>query len=224
LRQAVAELHAFMTAAAAYGTVATVLLTAGAGCLPGLATALEDCLRLPAAPPPVPAHSDDFGEDLLPDEGSAAASVHVLDVEAIARGAHELATRQQRGDLPRGPLDDVPLSAGTSAQAGPARLLFESRDYFLSGTVFTLGRDPACDLVFASDLYPTVSARHCEIVHDRLAYVLRDRSRHGTLVNDIPVSGQVVLRSGDWIRLGPRGPLLRFLGQAADQLKLVTIA
>jgi pSer/pThr/pTyr-binding forkhead associated (FHA) protein len=44
--------------------------------------------------------------------------------------------------------------------------------------------------------------------------VLRDASREGTWVNDQPVTGPVLLRPGDWIRLGPDGPVLRFLGQS----------
>jgi hypothetical protein len=35
---------------------------------------------------------------------------------------------------------------------------------------------------------------------------------------------ELVLQAGDWIRLGPGGPLVRFLGKSADQLKLMTIA
>jgi pSer/pThr/pTyr-binding forkhead associated (FHA) protein len=88
--------------------------------------------------------------------------------------------------------------------------------------VFTLGRDPSCDIVFESELYPTVSARHCEVVLDRSVYLVRDRSRHGTLVNDCPVMQQTSLRPGDWIRLGPAGPLLRFLGRPGDPRTLVT--
>ena len=82
---------------------------------------------------------------------------------------------------------------------------------------FSLGRDPGCDLVFESELYPHVSARHCEIIFDRRAYVICDRSRHGTLVNDRPVEQQAPLHSGDWIRLGPRGPVLRFLGTTSSR-------
>ena len=78
--------------------------------------------------------------------------------------------------------------------------------------------------VTCSALYPSVSGRHCEIVFDRRVYTLRDRSRHGTLVNDRPVNQQVVLRSGDWIQLGPGGPVLRFLGQAPGQNKLLPTA
>jgi pSer/pThr/pTyr-binding forkhead associated (FHA) protein len=103
-------------------------------------------------------------------------------------------------------------------------LHFRGQDHLLDSPCFTLGRLPDCDLVFDSAEYPTVSARHCEIVYDRLAFFLRDWSRNGTLVNDRPVVRQVALRPGDWIRLGPGGPLLRFLGRAADQLKLVPTA
>jgi predicted component of type VI protein secretion system len=66
-------------------------------------------------------------------------------------------------------------------------------------------------------LYPHVSAQHCEVIYDRRAYTLWDRSRHGTLLNDRRIHQQATLHSGDWIRLGPRGPVLRFLGQAYEQ-------
>ena len=65
-------------------------------------------------------------------------------------------------------------------------------------------------MVFESELYPSVSARHCEIALDRGAYLLRDRSRHGTLLNDHRVNQQAPLHSGDWVRLGPGGPVLAF--------------
>ncbi len=77
-----------------------------------------------------------------------------------------------------------------------------------------LGRDPSCDLVFESAVYPHVSARHCEITFDRRHYTVHDRSRYGTLLNERPVNKQAALHSGDWIRLGPRGPVVRFLGKA----------
>jgi predicted component of type VI protein secretion system len=67
--------------------------------------------------------------------------------------------------------------------------------------------------VFESELYPYVSAKHCEILFDRRSYVLYDRSRYGTLLNDRPIEKQAVLHSGDWVRLGPQGPVLRFLGR-----------
>jgi pSer/pThr/pTyr-binding forkhead associated (FHA) protein len=89
---------------------------------------------------------------------------------------------------------------------------------------FVLGRQPTCDLVFDSDAFPAVSAWHCEIICDHRTFILRDKSRHGTLVNDQQISNPVPLQAGDWIRLGPNGPLLRFLGQAADPRQLMTTA
>jgi hypothetical protein len=215
VRQTLAELDSFLTRTGAHGCVGAVLMTPAAGRLPGLARVLDQHLHQLAAHAGAEDDSD-FGEGLLAQEQGS--WVHVLGADAVARAAHDVAVRIYRGDLPPGHLDAVPLAASPldpSADTGPARLNFRGRDHLLSGPTFSLGRDPACDLVFESELYPTVSARHCDIVFDRRAYTLWDRSRHGTLLNDRRVARQAALHSGDWIRLGPSGPVLRFLGQAA---------
>jgi hypothetical protein len=160
------------------------------------------------------ADAGDFGAGLLDEEGGT--PVRVLAADAVARSAHEVAVRLHRGELAPGHLDELPLAAAPAVEAGPPRLSFRGQDHILTGPLFTLGRDPRCDLVFESELYPTVSARHCEIVFDRRAYTLFDRSRHGTLLNDRPVNQSAALHSGDWIRLGPSGPVLRFLGRSAE--------
>ena len=152
------------------------------------------------------------------------AGVYVLSADAAARAAHALALRWQRQQLPRGHIDAAALLPPPPPDAGPPRLHFRGQEFLLGDLSFTLGRHPDCDLVFDSAVYPAVSARHCEIVFDRHAHILRDRSRHGTLINDRPVIQQTALHAGDWIRLGLNGPLLRFLGQAADQRRLMTTA
>ncbi len=210
VRQAILELQRFLQASAALGPVGVVLLTASAAQLPGLTAALREHLQTPEETRP-PSSVEDFGEDLLFDD-HLSSHVHVLDADALARAAHDLAVRLLRSELKRGHHQSLPLPT-PSLDAGVARLNFRGQDYPLSKTPFCLGRDPACDLVFETAQFPTVSARHCEITFDRRAYVLRDRSRHGTLINDTPVHGQAVLRAGDWIRLGPSGPVLRFLGR-----------
>jgi hypothetical protein len=228
VRQALAEMQALLAATAAHGVAATLVMTGSAACLPGLQAALAERFQVPSTPRPVPAPDEesDFGEDLL----MAARQnnpVHVLQADAVARAAHELAIRLHRGDIPPGSLEQVQLplaAAGSSGDGGPPRLNFRGQDYLLPATTFTLGRDPSCDLVFESELYPSVSARHCEIVYERRTYTLRDRSRHGTMVNDRRVTQQTPLHSGDWIRLGPSGPLVRFLGRPSEQPQLMTIA
>jgi hypothetical protein len=187
--------------------------------------AQEERLR-PAAPAVVrvPGPDTDFGEGLLLDEGVTSAAAHVLGPDALARAAHELAACVSRGELPAGHRDVVPLRAAPATDRGAARLHFRGQDHPLRGPSFTLGRDPACDLVLESELYPTVSGRHCEIVRERHGFVLCDRSRHGTLVNDCPVVRPTPLRSGDWIRLGPAGPLIHFLGQPAEPRPMMTTA
>jgi hypothetical protein len=222
VRRTLAEMQQFLADIAALGPVGAVLLTAPAARLPGLAAAVDELILRPDAEPTVEEDQADFGEDLIEDN-VLSARVHVLDDDAVARAAFDLAVRQHRGDLPRGHLDSAALPGNTVAgDPGPARLHYRGEDHLLSAPLFTLGRDPSCNLVFETDLYPTVSARHCEIVLTRGGYLLRDRSRHGTLVNDCLVTQPTTLHSGDWIRLGPGGPLVRFLGQASDQRRLTT--
>jgi hypothetical protein len=89
--------------------VRCVLVTRAAERLPGLLTALQDYVRdfVPAATGPDP--SDDFGEDLLQGAGGPA-RVTVIPADGVARAAHHLADRIQRGELPRGHLDlSIPL-------------------------------------------------------------------------------------------------------------------
>lgn len=223
VERTLAEMQQFLADISALGSVGAVLLTGSAARLPGLAAAVDE-LILPADVAPLAEDEDaDFGEDLI-EENILSARVHVLDDDAVARSAYDLALRQYRGGLPRGHLDcaSLPGSADAAADRGPARLHFRGEDHLLSAPLFTLGRDPVCHLVFDAERFPSVSSRHCEIVLTGGVYLLRDRGRHSTLVNDCVVTQPTALHSGDWIRLGPGGPLLRFLGQASDQRQLTT--
>jgi hypothetical protein len=198
-----------------------VFLTAAAGRLPGLVGALQECLR-DLTPPEERESQGDSDADLPPDGASEPPLVAVLSPDGAARAAHALAVRFFHQELPAGHLDlRAPLLPPQAVDVGPARLQFRGQDFVLNRATFLLGRQPTCDLVFDSDAYPAVSGIHCEVVNENRRHVLRDRSRHGTLVNDQPVARQVTLSAGDWIRLGPDGPVLRFLGQAADPRKLI---
>jgi hypothetical protein len=214
LRQALSELDTILGTVEAMGGLESAVVTASAAGLPGLVPALQSRLETMRRASPVD-ETADYG-DLLMSALNRRDPVRILAADAIASAAHEVAVRVHRGDIQPGHLESLPLSAGAGNLAldpGPARLNFRGQDHILSAAPFTLGRDPTCDLVFESELYPHVSARHCEIVYDRRAYTLCDRSRHGTLLNDRRIEQQVALHSGDWIRLGPHGPVLRFLGQ-----------
>src|SRR5262249_18266745 len=101
---------------------------------------------------------------------------------------------------------------------------YQGQDYPLTGLSFTLGRQPGCDLVFDAETHPDVASRHCEIRCQHQTFVLCDYSDRGTLVNEGVVETPLVLSAGDWIRLGPGGPLLRFLGNAAGARPLTTTA
>jgi hypothetical protein len=215
LRQALAEVETILATIDTLGGLSGAVITAAAASLPGLVPALHARLESSLRQPPVDEEAD-FGDTLM-SAVNRREPVQILPPEALAGAGHELAVRIHRGDVPPGHLESIPLSAapsGPELDTGPARLSFRGQDHLLSRGPFVLGRDPACDLVFESELYPHVSARHCEIIYDRRAYTLFDRSRHGTLLNDRLIHQQAALHSGDWIRLGPHGPVLRFLGQA----------
>jgi FHA domain len=201
-----------------------LVLTEAASRLPGLTASLRDWFGEAPAEPAAPS-TDDFGEALVATPSEAGVFLTVLSAEALATAAHGLADAFQRGLVPREHLAAaVPLGDAVGLGSGPPRLQFLDRDYPLLVLPFTLGRQPSCDLVFDSARYPTVSARHCEIVLERRGYLLRDRSRNGTFLNERPVAQQAFLEPGDWIRLGVDGPVLRFLGQAASGQKLGTTA
>src|SRR5262249_33759833 len=159
--QSVAEMRQFAEALARYGPVVSIIATPAAARLPGLPAALHAQLQ-ELSNPPADEGDVDFGESLLQD-GFAAAHVHVVEADAVARAAHQLAAAFQRGETPRGHLDSLTTRSPSPPDTGPARLEFRGQEHVLGEASFLLGRDPACDLVFESELYPTVSARHCEI-------------------------------------------------------------
>jgi hypothetical protein len=214
VRQAVADWRIFQPTLFEHGRVTSLLVTAQAARLPGLVAALQTAMDAPQETPQTGEEDEDFGANLLQfDDSGNPTTVHLLPADAVSLAAHQLAVRLQRGELPRGHLDSIRLTSAHGEDLGPPRLQYRGQDHYLNQSQFTIGADGGCDLVFSREQYPSVSAHHCEIVYDHRAYTLRDRSRQGTTVNDRPAKRQTVLHSGDWIRLGPSGPVIYFLGQ-----------
>jgi hypothetical protein len=209
LQQTAAELDSILHGAQRWGGVGTALITGSAAALPGLTDLVRSRLQRESL-----AVSDeaDYGDAIVQAIGDD--RVRELSDDALALAAFELASRVQAGQLARGPHESlsVPTAGAAPPDDGPPRLQFRGQEHLLQKVSFVLGRDPGCDLVFESELYPHVSARHAEVVFDRRHFLIYDRSRHGTLVNDQAIDRQAPLHSGDWIRLGPQGPVLRFLG------------
>jgi hypothetical protein len=202
VHQVLEQLHALLTTTPSGWPArpGLVILTHPAGRLPGLFDALQNYLTANRR------------------AGAAELNLFVLAADALARSAFALAEQVlERGAAPRGHLTlAATLPPNEPVQNGPARLRFQGREHLLADTSFTLGKQPGCSLVVDGD-YPGVAPRHCEICRDRVQFVLWDRSKTGTLVNGRRVLPSMTLQPGDWIRLGPAGPVLRFLGQAAEQ-------
>jgi hypothetical protein len=222
-RQTLDAMRALQTSFLHHGPAGAVLLSSAAAHLPGLTATVEACVGESAAVLG-PESTDDFGEALVEGGSLGQAAVYILPADAAARAAHAVAVRWQQGEVAPGHFDAARLLPPPPPDAGPPRLHFQGQDFLLGEVAFTLGRHPDNALVFESALYPGVSAHHCEIVFDGFAFILWDRSRNGTLVNERLVFQQTALHPGDWIRLGPGGPLLRFLGQVMDQRRLSTTA
>lgn len=209
-----------LAAMASHGQPNTILVTASAGRLPGLVEALEEYVG--EARHAEHDDEEDFGINLFGKEDAVRSGVCVVSADAAARAAYGLAGAFQSGELPGGHIHAATLPSPLQVDTGPVRLLFRNQEYIIYGLPFTLGRKRSSNLVFDSE-FPGVSARHCEIIFENGAFVLCDHSRNGTFVNDRLVHRKVVLRPGDWIRLGPEGPVLRFLGHA-DTQQLTTTA
>src|SRR6185312_8287643 len=86
-----------------------------------------------------------------------------------------------------------------------------------------LGRHPLSDVRFDAERDLDVSSRHAAIVRKPEGFVLQDLgSRNGTFVNGQRVTGDTLLREGDVIGFGAKGPALEFGVIETDDLPVTT--
>lgn len=96
----------------------------------------------------------------------------------------------------------------TGTLAGQTRALGAAR--------VALGRDALCEVRFDPTGDTEVSARHAELrVENGVAIVRDTNSTNGVYVNGTRVRGEQPLADGDVVRLGARGPKIRFEAQPA---------
>ena len=92
-----------------------------------------------------------------------------------------------------------PLEKATAATGGRLVSLVDGREYSISASGVTIGRDASCEIVVPST---EVSRRHAMIAPGDGGYVLSDLSTNGVLVNGERVSRTRILGRGDLIRIG----------------------
>lgn len=207
-----AEIDRFLQATRTDADPPVFLLTHTTGRLPGVVSLLR---RLQESTAPIAiVHKpktavEDFGEDLIDQSGQASAGTVILSPDALARAAHAF-DQEWIGHCE----DEAPLPLPLPADAGPARVVFQGQNFYLAAGHFVIGSQPGCQLLFDGGRHPDVAGRHCDIVFEKRSFILNNRSREGTLVNDSLVHHSIVLQAGDWIRLGNHGPAVRFLGHA----------
>jgi pSer/pThr/pTyr-binding forkhead associated (FHA) protein len=101
-------------------------------------------------------------------------------------------------------VDDVyqPRTSGgkaTAATGGRLVSLVDGREYIVSPTGISIGRDAGCDVVVPS---PEVSRKHAELMAGPSGYTVTDLSTNGVFVNGERVMRVRTLSRGDVLRLG----------------------
>jgi|SRR5690348_4180543 len=102
----------------------------------------------------------------------------------------------------------------TGNTGGRVVSLTDGREYVVTGTSLTFGREAGCDVVVNGK---DVSRRHAEIVSTPKGYLVVDQSTNGTFVNEERVQGQRLLARADVIRIGDEN--FRFYADAAPAAK-----
>jgi len=74
-----------------------------------------------------------------------------------------------------------------------------------------LGRHPLSDVRFDAERDLDVSSRHAAMMRKPEGYILQDLgSRNGTYVNGSRITGDTLLKDGDVIGFGVKGPAVEF--------------
>lgn len=100
----------------------------------------------------------------------------------------------------------------TASTGGRLVSLVDGREYAITGSGVTIGRDASCEIVVPST---EVSRRHAMVASGESGYVLSDLSTNGVLVNGERVSRTRILGRGDMIRIGAEE--FRFHADAAPR-------
>lgn len=96
---------------------------------------------------------------------------------------------------------------GTHDVELPTHVLYRNKAYPISDRPLVIGRGGLQDGVNVTVVgeLSGISSRHCSIQRRSDEVVLIDHSTHGTFVDDIKVSGTVVLKLGQIVRVGTSG-------------------
>ncbi|TVR21259.1 MAG: FHA domain-containing protein [Anaerolineaceae bacterium] len=102
----------------------------------------------------------------------------------------------------------------------------EPTTYVLGGNKMSVGRSNMCDVTIIA---PEVSRQHLELEPHPKGYILRDlNSTNGTLLNDVPVTEEHMIKMGDIIRIGDQITMQltdrphRFSGRSTTDLLIDT--
>ena len=187
------QLVELVQAARRAGEPVTLVLSARAASLPGLAAR---CAAVPEV------------EVTVQDEGAAA--VAALERLALieSRAAPALVTALPRAVPPR----TATKASGRPSGALPTHVVFGGKAHAVGGEPLHVGRAPAgARAIVIGDPPAGLSREHCTIVADGNGVRVRDHSRFGTWLNGARVAGEAPLAAGDRLRLGTPGVVLELV-------------
>jgi hypothetical protein len=111
------------------------------------------------------------------------------------------------------PPERAPAQAPKGATVSPSHIVYRGTAYAVDAKGVVIGRENIPDrrTIVLNGGQTGVSRAHCELVRRDGELKLVDLSRFGTFVNEKRVSGEVVLRAADVIRIGSPGEQLQVI-------------
>ncbi|MFT4538648.1 MAG: S1-C subfamily serine protease/pSer/pThr/pTyr-binding forkhead associated (FHA) protein [Planctomycetota bacterium] len=105
------------------------------------------------------------------------------------------------------PRSDENAEASPLPKLKPLQVFGLTRPIELISGSLTVGRADTNDLVLPGDVFPSVSTHHARVEFADDGLTVEDLgSKNGTLINDAPIEGKAMLKTGDILQFGPIGP------------------
>jgi len=186
------QLADLIQAARRAGEPVTIALSARAAALPALA---ERCATLGDA------------EVIALPEGAAALGA-LARAATIAETPSALLIELERDRPPR----QAALARPDLRGAPPTHVVFGGRAHRISAKPLTIGLADGSDRsIVVNGPAAGISRRHCTVVAQDGAVVVRDHSRYGTFLNGERIAGIAALAAGDRLRVGTPGVVLELV-------------
>lgn len=145
-------------------------------------------------------------ETLAPEAAARGALAYAGHFDPPAAQVHRSLIARAAPSTPPPAAPAAPQNDSTAARA-PTHLIYRGLGYPIGAAPLVIGREPSArqPAIRVTGRLDGVSRRHCQVTRRTDGVWLRDTSRFGTFVDEIPVAGPTALRAGQTIRVGTPG-------------------